>query len=154
MRALILAFCVVFTFGAPVAAQQGDPRPADERAQAPETPAPSERPQANTVNADGLGVSVDRIRLGFLRAEMFGDTFDAERLKLSTYVDVVAKAPPIQLFGPDAKRELTSHAVPFGPPTHRDMMALVTPQEFRTPPMDMFALMTWLADRFDKKRDE
>ena len=108
---------------------------------------------ASSVDADELGVSVDRIRLRFRRDQPLGDVFDPDRLKLSAYVDVVAKAPPIQLFGPNPKKELTSGAVPFGIPTHRDMLNIMTPQEFRTPPADLTALINWLAERLSKQSE-
>jgi hypothetical protein len=122
--------------------------PAQERS-APAQPSPS-------VNPEQLGVSLDRIRLRFQRTGLFEPVFDSDRLKLSTYVDVVGKAPPLRLFGPEAnlKNELTSRAVPFGGPTHRDMLQVMTPQEFRTPAMDMTALIEWLSRQFDKKKEE
>jgi hypothetical protein len=113
------------------------------------TAAPSPQP----VNPDDLGVSIDRIRLKFRRESLFDDVFDPQRLKMTTYVDVVAKGPEIRLFGPNAKEELTSHAVPFGAPTHRDMLAIMTPQEFRAYPMDLTALTRWLAEQIERKKE-
>jgi hypothetical protein len=121
------------------------PPPATTAAQAPAT--------VPTVNAEELGVSVDRIRLQFRRDQPLGDVFDPARFKLSTYVDVVATAPPLQLFGPDPKTALTTGAVPFGGPTHRDMLNIMTPQEFRTPPADLTALIEWLSERLRKQSD-
>src|SRR5688500_8955321 len=52
---------------------------------------------------------------------------DASRLRFS--IDVVGRAPRIELFGPDAN--LLFGPVPYGAPTHREMMNITTPQEFR-----------------------
>ena len=82
---------------------------------------------------------------------------DPGKLKLTAYVDVVAKAPEIKLFGADprtVKAQLTSRAVPFGAPTHRDIIQMVTPPEFRTPPMDLTALINWLAQELRKKDEK
>jgi hypothetical protein len=122
---------------------------------------PAQKPPTNgkpheAVNPEQLGVSLDRIRLKFQRTGLFEPVFDPDKLKLSTYIDVVGKAPPLRLFGPEAnvKSELTSRAVPFGGPTHRDMLQVMTPQEFRTPAMDMTALLEWLAKQFGKDTKE
>jgi hypothetical protein len=146
---LALSFIV---FAAPAVAQE---------AQVPKAPPPApERsavaPPPQSVNPDQLGVSLDRIRIRFQRTGLLEPVFDADKLKLATYVDVVGKAPPLRLFGPDAnlKKELTSRAVPFGGPTHRDMLQVMTPQEFRTPAMDITALIEWLSRQFDKEKKE
>jgi hypothetical protein len=144
----------------PAAAQEPSPPkppPEDRRTSdsPPETPQTSGKPQ-EAVNPEQLGVSLDRIRLKFQRTGLFEPVFDRDKLKLSTYIDVVGKAPPLRLFGPEAnvKSELTSRAVPFGGPTHRDMLQVMTPQEFRTPAMDMTALLEWLAKQFNKDKEE
>jgi hypothetical protein len=152
----------LIAFASPVVAQDAQKPTASPPPQQRSTAAtPEKRPTdpapQGAVNADQLGVSLDRIRLRFQRTGLFEPVFDSEKLKLSTYVDVVGKAPPLRLFGSDAnlKNELTSRAVPFGGPTHRDMLQVMTPQEFRTPAMDMTALFEWLARQFDKdKKDE
>ena len=114
-------------------------------------------PAEQEVNPDELGVSIDRIRLRFRRSSFFNNVFDPSKLKLTAYVDVVAKAPEIKLFGPDPrtiKEQLTSQAVPFGAPTHRQIVQMLTPQEFRTPPMDLTALINWLARELQKKDEK
>lgn len=151
----------LIAFAAPVVAQDAPAPKAPPPPQQRSTDTPPEKrstdpaPQGS-VNPDQLGVSLDRIRLRFQRTGLFEPVFDSYKLKLSTYVDVVGKAPPLRLFGPDAnlKNELTSRAVPFGGPTHRDMLQVMTPQEFRTPAMDMTALIEWLSRQFDKDKKE
>jgi hypothetical protein len=151
----------LIALAAPVVAQDAPAPKAPPPPQQRSTDPPPEKrstdpaPQGS-VNPDQLGVSLDRIRLRFQRTGLFEPVFDSYKLKLSTYVDVVGKAPPLRLFGPDAnvKNELTSRAVPFGGPTHRDMLQVMTPQEFRTPAMDMTALIEWLSRQFDKDKKE
>ncbi len=66
-------------------------------------------------------------------------------LQLAFYVEVHGKAPPLDLF---AGFDLAHGPVPFAPPTHRDILEVVTPQEFRSPPADLLtplqALFEWL----------
>ena len=144
MRIPILVVCFAVAVASTVSAQE----PPNEPQTNPEvTPAPE------PVNPDQLGVSIDRIRLRFSRESLFDNVFDPTKLKLTAYVDVVGKAPTIRLFGLDAravKEQLTSRAVPFGAPTHQDIIQLVTPIEFRTPPMDLTALINWLSQQFQK----
>jgi hypothetical protein len=112
---------------------------------------------AQAVNADELGVSIDRIRLRFERGSFFNSVFDPRKLKLTAYVDVVGKAPAIRLFGFDTrtvKEELTSQAVPYGAPSHGEIVRMLTPQEFRTPPMDLTAIINWLAQQLQNKEEK
>lgn len=153
MRSLVLASCLL-AFGTIAAAQVG--RPADDGAKA----APAARTgdgapkPAPRIDADKLGISVSHIQLRFLRTPTFGETFDPERLRLSSYVDVVAVAPMLELFGPDAKKELTSHAVPWGAPTHQAIIDLTTPPEYRRPVFDLTALSEWLTRGFTRDKSE
>jgi hypothetical protein len=41
--------------------------------------------------------------------------------------------------------------VPYGAPTHREIVNHITPQEFRAPAADFSALIRWLNDRNKKK---
>ncbi|MBI4887865.1 MAG: hypothetical protein HY824_12285 [Acidobacteria bacterium] len=72
-----------------------------------------------------------------------------EGLRLRYFVDVYGEAPPLVVFGPDAN--LTSGPVPYGGPTHREMLEQMTPREFRAPAADFSALVRWLAERANKK---
>ena len=64
-------------------------------------------------------------------------------------IDVYGTAPRIELF--TKGDNLASGPVPYGAPTHREMINQVTPIEFRAPIMDFSALLRWLADRSNKK---
>jgi hypothetical protein len=148
MRIPILVLCFAVAMASAVSAQD----PPNEPLTNPEVTA-----DARAVNPDQLGVSIDRIRLRFNRQALFGNAFDPAKLKLTAYVDVVGRAPALRLFGSDpkgVKEQLTSRAVPFGAPTHQDVIRLVTPEEFRTPPMDLTALINWLSQQFQKKDEK
>jgi hypothetical protein len=152
MRSILLACCLL-ALGTATAAQEAGSVPAPRPPAAPQA-ADAPKPPVPQVNADQLGVSVDRIHLRFLRTPTFGQTFDPERLRLSSYVDVVAVAPMLELFGPNAKKELTSRAVPWGSPTHQEMYEIMTPRQFRTPAFDLTKLSDWLAQGLSKIRSK
>lgn len=148
MRIPLLVLCFAVVVASAASAQEPPNEPQTD---------PAVTPPPRAVDPDQLGVSIDRIRLRFSRQSLFGNVFDPTKLKLSAYVDVVGKAPAIRLFGSDpriVKEQLTSRAVPFGAPTHQDIIRLVTPPEFRTPPMDLTALINWLSQQFQKKDEK
>jgi hypothetical protein len=64
-------------------------------------------------------------------------------------VDVYGQAPRIELF--TKQDNLATGPVPYGAPTHRDMINQVTPIEYRAPIMDFSSLVRWLTDRANKK---
>ena len=64
-------------------------------------------------------------------------------------IDVYGQAPRIELF--TKQDNLASGPVPYGAPTHRDMINQVTPIEYRAPIMDFSALLRWLTDKANKK---
>ena len=64
-------------------------------------------------------------------------------------IDVYGAAPRIEFF--TKEDNLQTGPVPYGGPTHREMINQVTPQEFRAPIADFSALLRWLADRGNKK---
>ena len=64
-------------------------------------------------------------------------------------VDVYGQAPRIDLF--TRQDNLATGPVPYGAPSHRDMINQVTPIEYRAPIMDFSALLRWLADKANKK---
>ena len=72
---------------------------------------------------------------------------DHEGLRLRYFVEVYGKAPKIELFAPG---ESVTGPAPWGAPTHKEMLQIVTPKEFRAPIMDFSALMRWLQDKVAK----
>ena len=98
--------------------------------------------QTTAVDVDRLPVSVDRIAQE-LRSS--ADRGEWEGLDLRYYVQIYGQSPPIDLFVGDAN--LMTGPVPYGAPTHREMLDHITPREFRTPPVDLNSLLRWLMGR-------
>jgi hypothetical protein len=71
------------------------------------------------------------IDLGRIERQFRQTTIREERdgLNLRYFVDVYAKAPPIVLFTPEDN--LVFGPAPYGGPTHREMLEMMTPREFR-----------------------
>ena len=102
--------------------------------------------------ADGGTVDVSRLPLNLerIQRELRQSAIREERqgLNLRYVVDVYGQAPPLVLFGP--ADNLVYGPVPYGAPTHKEMVELVTPKEYRAPAADFSALLRWLAERAKK----
>jgi hypothetical protein len=92
------------------------------------------------IDASKLPLNLARVQQKLRESVTQGD---ASRLRFS--IDVVGRAPRIELFGPNAN--LLFGPVPYGAPTHSEMMNITTPQEFRSPVMDFSNLMRWLQSK-------
>jgi hypothetical protein len=97
-------------------------------------------------------VDVSRLPIDIRRIErsLKETTIREERdgLNLRYFVDVYAKAPPIVLFTPEDN--LLTGPVPYGGPTHREMLEMMTPREYRAPAADFGNLLRWLSGKTDK----
>jgi hypothetical protein len=121
--------------------------------QSPSAP-PKTSPAQDSAPADSLVMSFDRIKRDL---RILPPSTAATPLKLEYYVEVQALLPPIPIFKPG---ELTTGLVPFGAPTHADMMAHVTPLAFRSPAIPVSAIMMmgvqmlvqWEANRAREER--
>ena len=71
-----------------------------------------------------------------------------EGLNLRYVISVYGQAPPLVIFGPED--DLVNGPVPYGAPTHKEMIEHVTPKEYRAPAADLGALARWLAERAKK----
>jgi len=91
------------------------------------------------------GLNLARIQRGLRKS---AERQDYDGLNLRFYVNVYAPAPPIKLFTP--LDNLLYGPAPYGGPTHRDMMNLMTPQEFSAPAADFSGLARWLANKSKK----
>lgn len=125
------------------AASSGEPDPA-----VPDASSPAAKPPV--VDPTKLPVSLGRIRLELAEKP----ATKTSGLKIQETIEVVGVAPKVQLWNPETAK-LATGPVPWGAPTHRDFIDLVTPQEFKNYPMDMNALVQWLlqhlADKTGKK---
>jgi hypothetical protein len=91
------------------------------------------------------GLNLARIQRGLQRS---AERQDYDGLNLRFYVNVYAPAPKIKLFTP--LDNLLYGPAPYGAPTHRDMMNLMTPQEFSAPAADFSGVARWLANKAKK----
>jgi hypothetical protein len=124
------ALCIVLSLAAPVAAQQ-------DAAQAN---------PSRTVDVDRLPVNLNRIQRELKHA---ADLEQRDGLNLRYVIHIYGSAPPLAVFNEDSN--LVNGPVPYGAPTHRELIDHVTPQQFRAPYADFSALMRWLADRKKEK---
>jgi hypothetical protein len=109
--------------------------------------AAEEQPTASAqVDVSRLPVNVERIR-----RQLRQTTVREERdgLNLRYIVDVYGQAPRLELF--TKQDNLRNGAVPYGAPTHQDMLNVMTPQEYRAPAADFSGLMRWLSGKSNKK---
>jgi hypothetical protein len=129
---LIVLGIALLSVAAPVYAQQ-QATPAD---------------QAPTVDVDRLPLNLNRIQRQLRHA---ADLEQRDGLNLRYVIQIYGTAPPLQLFTDESN--LVNGPVPYGAPTHRELIDHVTPQQFRAPVADFSALMRWLADR-DKDKEK
>ena len=100
------------------------------RLQAGPSPQNSAGGDPNLLRAEELPVSLARIKRKLAQAP----PSHASPLRLDVYVEVVGKAPAFRIF---EGIDLHAGPVPYGAPTHSDMMRHVTPEEFRTPSISL-----------------
>ena len=126
----VTALFIVLSLAAPVVAQQ-------------EAPAPDQR---RTVDVDRLPLNLNRIQRELKHS---ADLEQRDGLNLRYVIHIYGSAPPLEIFNEDSN--LVNGPVPYGAPTHRELINHVTPQQFRAPYADFSALMRWLADRNKEK---
>ena len=132
--ACVLA-CLVGLQPAIVWAQQGAAASAPV-SQVQPPPSPSKQAQP-APDFDALGMSFDRIKR---ELRLSPPSTVKTPLKLEFYVEVQGIAPQILIFKPG---ELTTGPVPYGAPTHSDVLELFTPIEFRSPSMPLSTIAIW-----------
>lgn len=114
------------------------------RAQEPAAPPP--RPDAPpAIDVSKLPLDLRRIERELERSR---DREEFANGRLRTFVDVFGRAPRVEFFAPD--ENLSTGPVPWGAPTHQQMLDIMTPQEFRAPAMDFAAFLRWLQDKTKK----
>lgn len=98
------------------------------------------------IDVDRLPLNLNRIQRELTHA---ADLEQREGLSLRYRIQIYGTAPSLQIFNEESN--LVNGPVPYGAPTHRELINHVTPQEFRTPVADFSALLRWLAERNKKK---
>ena len=97
--------------------------------------------QQPAVDATKMGVDLSRIKRELAELPVESDSSDPMRLRFQ--VEVVAPAPKIDLLGgfrPDGP-------VPYGPPTHNEVLNVLTPQEFNSPVVPFYGLAVLAAKK-------
>ena len=110
------------------------------------TPAAPAATAAPAIDVSRLPIDLRRIEKSFRQTTI---REQRDGLNLRYFVDVYAKAPAIVLF--TKEDNLLNGPVPYGGPTHREMLDMITPKEHRAPAADMGALFRWLSGNKDKK---
>jgi hypothetical protein len=109
-------------------------------------PAAGQQKPATTVDVDQLPVDVSKIQKELQRQ---ADVEERDGLNLRYSLHVYGVAPRLQFFSEEDN--LATGPVPWGAPTHQEIINHITPQEYRAPFADFSALFRWLADRQKKK---
>jgi hypothetical protein len=105
----------------------------------------------NTADLSGatvqrFGVDLQRIQRALRQS---AERQDSNGLNIRYIIDVYGTAPRINIVDPKTDN-LRYGPVPYGAPTHQQMLDIMTPQEFRAPVADFSALMRWFQDRSKK----
>lgn len=90
---------------------------------------------APAVDVNRLPINMERIQRKLRQAAV---REERDGLNLKYMVDVFGQAPPIQYFA--LREDLRNGPVPYGAPTHRQMVDAVTPQEYRAPAAQIFSI--------------
>ena len=110
--------------------------------------APPASPPASA--GDGVPVSLARIKRQLGQAP---PAREDEGLRLAYYLNVYGKLPDLELF---RDFDPAIGPVPYGAPSHKELIQMVTPQMFRAPVMDLSnvgqAIAQWLAKRAAEKK--
>jgi hypothetical protein len=133
------ALLLVLSLAAPATAgqQEQSAPPADPKQQSA---------SQQTVNVDRLPLNLNRISRELKHA---ADLEERDGLSLRYTIQIYGAAPPLDIFSDESN--LANGPVPYGAPTHRELIDHVTPREFRPPVADFSALIRWLSERNKKK---
>lgn len=120
------------------------------RASASAQSATADPPKLGDGGQNGVDVSKLPIDLWRIQRELQQSTVREERqgLNLRYTIEVYGQAPPLVFF--TREDDLLTGPVPYGAPTHREMIEHVTPKEYRAPAADFSALIRWFAERAKK----
>ena len=108
---------------------------------------PSAQEQQPAVDINRLPIDVGRIQR---ELRLSTERNENEGLQLRYFVDVYGQAPPIVIFGPEDN--LVEGPVPYGAPTHREMVNQNTPIDYRPMAWDLNSLYRWLSERMKRNK--
>jgi hypothetical protein len=117
---------------------------------AQQPPAQPAAPSA-AIDPAKLGVDLGRIKKG---VDDLTTTPEEQRLangvRLNLHVQVFGQAPAPDFF---ENFDPVMGPVPYGGPTHQQVIDFLTPQEFRAPAANFFALAMWAAQKMSSRGD-
>jgi hypothetical protein len=134
MRSLGLIVMTVVLGMASAAVAQQPPESAP-----PQTPAPIDKPVTQGIDPTKLGIDLNKVQRG-LAIGTPEERLSASGLRLNYRVEVFGELPKMDFF---ENFDPKVGPVPFGAPTHKDFLDMVTPQEFRAPMFNFSALAFW-----------
>ena len=102
--------------------------------------------EPKALDVERLPIDLGRIHRELKQAR---DIEIRDGLNLRYVVRIYGTAPQLHIFGEDAN--LANGPVPYGAPTHQEIINHITPIEYRAPFADFSALLRWLAERNKKK---
>jgi hypothetical protein len=114
---------------------------------AQEQSAASSAQEQPAVDINRLPIDVGRIHRELRQS---AERNENEGLRLQYFVDVYGQAPPLVIFGPEDN--LVDGPVPYGAPTHREMVNQNTPIDYRPIPWDLNSVFRWLSERMKKDK--
>ena len=112
-------------------------------------PKTAEAEPTPNIDVSRLPINLDRIQRR-LRQSSVRDESDGLRLRY--IVDVYGQAPRIELF--TQQDNLLHGPVPYGGPTHNELLRVITPQEHSAPAADFGNLFRWLSGKAKGKSDK
>jgi hypothetical protein len=102
-------------------------------------------PAASAVDVNRLPIDLRRIERTMRQAST---REERDGLNLRYFVEVYAKAPNIVLFTKEDNLEYGP--VPYGAPSHQEMLNMITPKEYRAPAANFGNLFRVLSGKKDK----
>jgi hypothetical protein len=106
--------------------------------------------QETAVDASKMGIDLSRIKRELAQAATSTEEYE-DPLRLRYRVEVVGIAPKIDFL----EGFSVEGAVPYGPPTHDEVLNVLTPQEFRSPVVPFYSLAMLAAQKlfsYSKKK--
>ena len=113
------------------------------------TPVATFAQNGQAVDVSKMGIDLSRIKRELAQSQP-PDTPD-DPLRLKFVVEVVGIAPKIDLL----EGFSVEGAVPYGPPTHQEVLDQLTPQEYRSPVIPFYSLAVLAAQKlyqYNKKK--
>jgi hypothetical protein len=153
MRLTLLCFVVTLAVLPMVQGQVSAQAPTPGATSDPPTASPSTSTSTSSVatplSPNAPAYSVDRVRRELRQVPRTTTVEKQDGLKLEYYIQVFGSAPKVDFF---KNYNLKTGTIPWGAPTHADMLEQMTPQEYRKPVADIPSMLIWLGQQLSKKK--